>query len=157
MSSLCSYEGPFCLLVRVHVVPVPVQSGWVCDELSLPLWAFSDFHQLCGNIINKAYCDNYFIIKLACSDTTASNIYGLVATCLTIACPVSLIIYTYVKILTVCFSGSKQTRQKAIQAIHYGVEERRANREHPQQQNDLIGKGLLLAKRLGTALTYVDK
>ncbi|XP_062417606.1 olfactory receptor 6E1-like [Pungitius pungitius] len=36
--------------------------------------------QLCGNIINKVYCDNYPINKLACSDTTASNIYGLFAT-----------------------------------------------------------------------------
>ncbi|XP_071058404.1 olfactory receptor 5M5-like, partial [Pseudochaenichthys georgianus] len=26
--------------------------------------------QLCGNIINKVYCDNYSIVKLACSDTT---------------------------------------------------------------------------------------
>ncbi|XP_054454950.1 olfactory receptor 1509-like [Anoplopoma fimbria] len=70
--------------------------------------------QLCGNIINKVYCDNYTIMKLACSYTTASNIYGLLATCLTIACPVSLILYTYMRILKVCFSGSKQTRQKAV-------------------------------------------
>ncbi|XP_068441986.1 olfactory receptor 10A6-like isoform X1 [Clinocottus analis] len=70
--------------------------------------------QLCGNSINKVYCDNYSIIKLACSDSTASNIYGLFATCLTIACPVSLIFYSYVRILRVCFSGCKQTRQKAV-------------------------------------------
>ncbi|XP_045928827.1 olfactory receptor 11A1-like [Micropterus dolomieu] len=70
--------------------------------------------QLCGNIINKVYCDNYSVVKLACSDTTANNIYGLIVTSLTILCPVSLILYTYVKILKVCFSGSKQTRQKAV-------------------------------------------
>uniref|UniRef100_A0AAZ1XH48 Olfactory receptor n=1 Tax=Oreochromis aureus TaxID=47969 RepID=A0AAZ1XH48_OREAU len=70
--------------------------------------------QLCGNIINKVYCDNYSIVKLACSDTTVNNIYGLIATCLTILCPVSLILYTYMRILKICFSGSKQTRQKAV-------------------------------------------
>nr|XP_046244219.1 olfactory receptor 142-like [Scatophagus argus] len=70
--------------------------------------------KLCGNIINKVYCDNHSIVKLACYDTTVNNIYGLVATCLTILCPVSLIFYTYMKILKVCFSGSKQTRQKAV-------------------------------------------
>ncbi|XP_018560375.2 olfactory receptor 11A1-like [Lates calcarifer] len=70
--------------------------------------------QLCGNIINKVYCDNYYIVKQACSDTTANNIYGLIATILTILCPVTLILYTYTKILKVCFSGSKQTRQKAV-------------------------------------------
>ncbi|XP_063349997.2 olfactory receptor 11A1-like [Pelmatolapia mariae] len=70
--------------------------------------------QLCGNIINKVYCDNYSIVKLACSDTTVNNIYGLIATSLTILCPVSLILYTYMRIFKICFSGSKQTRQKAV-------------------------------------------
>ncbi|KAM7412402.1 hypothetical protein PAMA_020000 [Pampus argenteus] len=75
--------------------------------LSVPL-------QLCGNVINKVYCDNYAIVKLACFNTTLNNIYGLVATALTIVCPVSLIFYTYMRILKVCFSGSKQARQKAV-------------------------------------------
>ncbi|XP_045930925.1 olfactory receptor 10J4-like [Micropterus dolomieu] len=70
--------------------------------------------QLCGNIINKVYCDNYSVVKLACSDTTANNIYGLIVTSVSILCPVSLILYTYMRILKVCFSGSKQTRQKAV-------------------------------------------
>ncbi|KAM9318560.1 olfactory receptor 4B13-like [Pholidichthys leucotaenia] len=70
--------------------------------------------QLCGNIINKVYCDNYSIVKLSCHDTTVNNIYGLIATSLTILCPVSLIFYTYMRILKICFSGSKQTRQKAV-------------------------------------------
>ncbi|XP_068587895.1 olfactory receptor 8G18-like [Cebidichthys violaceus] len=75
--------------------------------LSVPL-------QLCGNIINKVYCDNYPIVKLACSDTTANNIYGLFAAFLTVFVPVSLIFYSYMRILRVCFSGCKQTRQKAV-------------------------------------------
>ncbi|XP_031166338.1 olfactory receptor 11A1-like [Sander lucioperca] len=70
--------------------------------------------QLCGNIINKVYCDNYSIVKLACSDTRVNNIYGLIYTCLVIFGPLSLILYTYMMILKVCFSGSKQTRQKAL-------------------------------------------
>ncbi|XP_070685393.1 olfactory receptor 11A1-like [Pempheris klunzingeri] len=70
--------------------------------------------QLCGNIINKVYCDYYSIVKLSCSDTTANNIYGLIYVSLTVSCPASLIFYTYMRILTVCFSGSRQTRQKAV-------------------------------------------
>ncbi|KAM9359662.1 olfactory receptor 11A1-like [Symphorus nematophorus] len=76
-------------------------------SMSLPL-------QLCGNIINKVYCDNFSIVRLACSDTTVNNIYGLIATFLAIFCPVTLILFTYMKILKICFSGSKQTRQKAV-------------------------------------------
>ncbi|KAF3834506.1 hypothetical protein F7725_027064 [Dissostichus mawsoni] len=70
--------------------------------------------QLCGNIINKVYCDNYSIVKLACSDTTVNNIYGLIFTFFTVSCPVSLIVFSYMRILRVCFSGCKQSRQKAV-------------------------------------------
>uniref|UniRef100_A0A669CZX6 Olfactory receptor n=1 Tax=Oreochromis niloticus TaxID=8128 RepID=A0A669CZX6_ORENI len=70
--------------------------------------------QLCGNIINKVYCDNQSIVKLACSDTTVTNISGVIVSALTIFVPVILIFYSYMRILKVCFSGSKQTRQKAV-------------------------------------------
>ncbi|XP_034082778.1 olfactory receptor 10A6-like [Gymnodraco acuticeps] len=69
---------------------------------------------LCGNIINKVYCGNYSIVKLACSDTRINNIYGLFYTVISIIIPLLLILYTYMRILRVCFSGSKQTRQKAL-------------------------------------------
>ncbi|XP_067364372.1 olfactory receptor 11A1-like [Channa argus] len=70
--------------------------------------------QLCGNVINKVYCFNYSIVKLACSDTNANNIYGLFLTFLIVFVPLILILYTYVRIIKVCLSGSKQTRQKAV-------------------------------------------
>ncbi|XP_030599672.1 olfactory receptor 11A1-like [Archocentrus centrarchus] len=69
---------------------------------------------LCGNVINKVYCDNHAIIKLGCDDTTVNNLYELIAATLTVYVPVSVILYTYARILKVCFSGSKQTRQKAV-------------------------------------------
>uniref|UniRef100_A0A4W6FC34 Olfactory receptor n=1 Tax=Lates calcarifer TaxID=8187 RepID=A0A4W6FC34_LATCA len=69
---------------------------------------------LCGNIINKVYCDNYYIVKLACSDTRVNNIFGLVHMFTVIFGLVLVILYTYMRILKVCFSGSKQTRQKAV-------------------------------------------
>ncbi|KAM9318588.1 olfactory receptor 4B13-like [Pholidichthys leucotaenia] len=75
--------------------------------LTLPL-------PLCGNIIDKVYCDFYSIAKLACSDTTASKILGLVYLFTVFFSVILLIIFSYMKILKVCFSGSKQTRQKAI-------------------------------------------
>ncbi|XP_033933967.1 putative olfactory receptor 1F12P [Pseudochaenichthys georgianus] len=70
--------------------------------------------QLCGNIINKVYCDNFSVVKLACSDTTVNNTYGLVYICTVIVALIILTFYSYIKILRVCFSGSKQTRQKAL-------------------------------------------
>uniref|UniRef100_A0A3Q3B9I3 Olfactory receptor 10A6-like n=1 Tax=Kryptolebias marmoratus TaxID=37003 RepID=A0A3Q3B9I3_KRYMA len=70
--------------------------------------------QLCGNVIDRLYCTNHNIVNLACGSTTASNVYGLVYTFTMIFSLVVMIFYTYIRILKVCFSGSKQTRQKAI-------------------------------------------
>ncbi|XP_076002419.1 olfactory receptor 11A1-like [Genypterus blacodes] len=68
----------------------------------------------CGNIIDTAYCSGYSIVKLSCSDITVNNIYGLLVLVFTVCCPIILIFYTYIRIIHVCFSGSKQTRQKAV-------------------------------------------
>nr|XP_046244217.1 olfactory receptor 10A3-like [Scatophagus argus] len=70
--------------------------------------------QFCGNTINSLYCHNYLIVKLACSETKVNNIYGLVSTAVTILVPLIPILFSYMKILKICFSGSKQTRQKAV-------------------------------------------
>uniref|UniRef100_A0A3P8V5U8 G-protein coupled receptors family 1 profile domain-containing protein n=1 Tax=Cynoglossus semilaevis TaxID=244447 RepID=A0A3P8V5U8_CYNSE len=69
---------------------------------------------LCGNFIDKVRCANYPIVKLACSDTTVNNIYGLFGTVLSVVLPLFPMLFSYVMILKVCFSGSKQTRQKAL-------------------------------------------
>ncbi|XP_003457866.1 olfactory receptor 4S2-like [Oreochromis niloticus] len=70
--------------------------------------------QLCGHTVDTLYCNNYSVMKLACFDTTVNNIYGLVYTFTVLIGLAFLNLFTYVKILKVCFSGSKQTRQKAI-------------------------------------------
>ncbi|XP_028429928.1 olfactory receptor 11A1-like [Perca flavescens] len=70
--------------------------------------------QLCGNIINKVYCDNYSVVNLACSDTRVNNIFGLVHIFTVIFGLKILILFSYMRILKVCLSGSKQTRQKAL-------------------------------------------
>lgn len=91
----------------------------------LVLWLYSFFKVLintslnirltrCGNVIDDLYCKNYPIVNLACGDTTVNNIYGLFGTVITILVPLLPILFSYMKILLVCFSGSKHTRQKAL-------------------------------------------
>ncbi|XP_029373786.1 olfactory receptor 10J5-like [Echeneis naucrates] len=70
--------------------------------------------KLCGDIIDRIYCDNYSVVKLSCSSTTASNVYGLVYSFTVLTGLTVLILFTYMRILKVCFSGSKETRQKAV-------------------------------------------
>ncbi|XP_039602272.1 olfactory receptor 1500-like [Polypterus senegalus] len=42
------------------------------------LVSLSSSLQLCGNTINTVYCNNWEIVKLSCTDTSANNIYGSV-------------------------------------------------------------------------------
>ncbi|XP_068173789.1 olfactory receptor 11A1-like [Antennarius striatus] len=70
--------------------------------------------RLCGDTINKVYCMNFSIVKLSCDDVRANNTYGLLLTFLTTLCPLALVLYTYLKILQVCFRGSQHMRQKAL-------------------------------------------
>ncbi|XP_035986207.1 olfactory receptor 52D1-like [Fundulus heteroclitus] len=81
--------------------------------VAVTVFLSSSLH-LCGNVMNKIYCGNHSIIKLACKEPKVNNIYELFMTFLTVCVPGSVILYTYVRILKVCFSGSKQTRQKAL-------------------------------------------
>ncbi|XP_069390903.1 olfactory receptor 4E2-like [Paralichthys olivaceus] len=91
-----------------------VALSWIYPLLSNFFFSQAVPLQLCGNIINKVYCDNYYIVKLSCSDTTVNNIVGLTHMFTVIFGLIILILYTYARILKVCFSGSKQTRQKAV-------------------------------------------
>ncbi|XP_053177062.1 olfactory receptor 1030-like [Scomber japonicus] len=98
-----------------HKIIILIAVPWLFSFLAIiVLVCLSGTLQLCGNIINNIYCGNYPIVKLACFDTRVNNIYGLIYTVISICIPLILILYTYLKILRVCFSGSKQTRQKAV-------------------------------------------
>ncbi|XP_058489115.1 olfactory receptor 10A6-like [Solea solea] len=89
--------------------------AWLCPLLLCAVMtSLSATLRLCGNVINKVYCDNYSIVKLSCGATTVNNIYGLFVTCCSIFLPLALIFVSYAKILRICFSGCKQTRQKAV-------------------------------------------
>ncbi|XP_041734949.1 olfactory receptor 11A1-like [Coregonus clupeaformis] len=72
--------------------------------------------QLCGNVIDKVYCDNYLVVKLACStsDTTVNNIYGLCVIVLSVVVTLFTIMSSYIKILTICLKYSINARQKAF-------------------------------------------
>nr|XP_040039492.1 olfactory receptor 10A6-like [Gasterosteus aculeatus aculeatus] len=88
---------------------------WVFPFLSnVIMISLSASLRLCGNIIDRLFCDNYSVVKLACSDTTVNNIYGLMYTFIVLFGLAILIFYTYMRILRVCLSGSKQTREKAV-------------------------------------------
>ena len=109
------YPLQYNTIMTFKRVKVLTAVAWLPPLLLIVILTSLSFSlQLCGNIINNIYCDNYSVVKLACADTTVNNIYGLMITAIIVFGPVLLILYTYMRILKVCFSGSKQTRQKAL-------------------------------------------
>ncbi|XP_034082764.1 olfactory receptor 1030-like [Gymnodraco acuticeps] len=92
-----------------------------CFVKSLMTLSLSIRLTLCGNIVNSLYCNNYLVVKLACSDTQVNNIYGYFTIALTLFVPLFPILFSYMRILRACFSGSKQTRQKAVSSCGFEV------------------------------------
>lgn len=101
-------------MTRNHVgVLIIVIWLWSCVKFLVTL-SLNLRLPLCGNVLNSVYCQNYLVVKLACSDTELNNIYGLVGTVFTIIVPLFLIIFSYIRILKICFSGSSQIQRKAL-------------------------------------------
>uniref|UniRef100_A0A8C6TG44 G-protein coupled receptors family 1 profile domain-containing protein n=1 Tax=Neogobius melanostomus TaxID=47308 RepID=A0A8C6TG44_9GOBI len=67
----------------------------------------------CRAVIDRLYCDNYSVVKLACGSTLVNNVYGLIYTFVVLLGLMLVIITCYARILHVVFSGLKQ-RRKAI-------------------------------------------
>ncbi|XP_056892495.1 olfactory receptor 7G1-like [Takifugu flavidus] len=101
-----------------------MNTGRVC-KIILIAWGYSFINvfvlflfvihlNLCGNVIDKVFCDYYLIIQLACSVSLIEQISDLFFAFFTLFVPFSLILFSYLKILTVCLKASKENTQKAI-------------------------------------------
>ncbi|XP_053469445.1 olfactory receptor 52E8-like [Ictalurus furcatus] len=71
--------------------------------------------KLCNFKLNRIYCSNYAIVKLGCGDISAYNSYGLFIFVIAVFPQVIFIIYSYIRILSVCLKNSKDFRRKALQ------------------------------------------
>ncbi|XP_068172612.1 olfactory receptor 4D1-like [Antennarius striatus] len=101
--------------MTVNKVFMLVAAAWLYSFMKmLVLLSLNIPLTLCGNVLKNFYCQNYLIVKLACSNTKVNNIYGLFGIVITVLVPLLPILFSYIKILQVCFSGSNQTRQKAV-------------------------------------------
>ncbi|XP_067306212.1 olfactory receptor 51I2-like [Pseudorasbora parva] len=70
---------------------------------------------LCGNNLFKVYCHSFEMVKLSCSNAVVNNIMGIFILITTAIIPLSLILFSYVKILIVCRKSSSQVKGKAYQ------------------------------------------
>ncbi|XP_062421199.1 putative gustatory receptor clone PTE01 [Pungitius pungitius] len=70
--------------------------------------------KFCGNVIDKVFCDQQLIIKLACSVSALTSISDLFFGFMSLILPLSLIFVSYIKILWVCLIVSKESKQKVL-------------------------------------------
>ncbi|XP_056297437.1 olfactory receptor 10J5-like [Pseudoliparis swirei] len=109
------YPLQYNIQMSLNKVTMLIAVSWLIPVLNIVVMiSLTASLQLCGEIIDRVFCDNYSIVKLSCYDTTVNNIYGLMYTFIVLFALAIIIFYSYVRILRVCFCGSKQTRQKAV-------------------------------------------
>ncbi|KAM3936238.1 olfactory receptor 5AP2-like [Leptodactylus fuscus] len=72
---------------------------------------------LCGMYINNIYCETMSLLRLACGDTTVSNIFGMVWTMALVVTCMLVVIYCYIRTFLVCLKVSAEAYQKAIHTL----------------------------------------
>ncbi|XP_013866916.1 olfactory receptor 51I2-like, partial [Austrofundulus limnaeus] len=91
--------------------------SWIFPALiSFPGIFLSARLPLCGNEIQKVFCANWDIVKLSCISTTANNILGLFLTVTTVFFPLFYVLFTYFRIMLVCWKSSAEFNGKVLQS-----------------------------------------
>ncbi|XP_023260588.1 olfactory receptor 52L1-like [Seriola lalandi dorsalis] len=70
--------------------------------------------RFCERTIEKVYCVNYLLVKLACTDTSIMNIVGLLSVVLYMIPQLIMIFYSYAHILRICLLSFSKSRLKAL-------------------------------------------
>lgn len=120
--SIMSYDRyvAICYPLEYHRIMSPTRTvtllavGWSISFVKFSITLSVNLQlKLCANVLDKVWCDNYMLVRCACSDTTVNNILGIIGTTLTIVPPLAIILFSYVQILKICLS-TRQTTQKAL-------------------------------------------
>ncbi|XP_066556113.1 olfactory receptor 6N1-like [Amia ocellicauda] len=104
-SIIMSPSRVYKLIVMTWLFPLAVYTVNIVVTIRLPL---------CKRTIDKVYCDNYSVVRLACIDVTINNIMGSIFIVVYIFPLALLILYSYVQILRICLKSSAASRSKAL-------------------------------------------
>ncbi|XP_067458731.1 olfactory receptor 10J4-like [Thunnus thynnus] len=81
----------------------------ICNSMSMRL-------PLCGNEIQKVFCANWNIVKLSCVATVVNNTVGMLLTIASVVLPPFYILYTYLRIIIVCWKSSAEFKGKVLES-----------------------------------------
>ncbi|XP_060944032.1 olfactory receptor 4B13-like [Limanda limanda] len=71
---------------------------------------------LCGNEIQKVYCATWNVVKLSCVPTSVNNTVGMLLTISIVFLPLFFVLYTYLRIVVVCWKKSAEFKGKVLQS-----------------------------------------
>ncbi|XP_072300056.1 olfactory receptor 51E1-like [Eucyclogobius newberryi] len=94
------------LAVGSYIYPVTTVVVVVLLSARLPL---------CDNQIHRVYCANWNIVKLSCVPTTLNSIVGILLTISIVFIPLTFVLYTYVRIVIICWKASPEFKGKIFQ------------------------------------------
>ncbi|XP_071317660.1 olfactory receptor 52L1-like [Trachinotus anak] len=108
------YPLPYHAIMSQRLVKLIVFM-WLYPMLAfLIVFIFTLQLRFCERTIEKVYCMNYLLVKLACTDTFIVNIVGLLSVVLYAIPQLIMIFYSYAQILRICLSSFSKSRVKAL-------------------------------------------
>ncbi|XP_026232479.1 olfactory receptor 6N2-like [Anabas testudineus] len=102
-------------IMRKRTVSIFLAVAWLlpaCQQMGLS--AMSANQKLCSFSLKVIFCNNT-IYKLFCVASRAVSVFGLFILSNVVVLPVIFIIFTYTRILIICYHSSKEVRKKAAQ------------------------------------------
>ncbi|XP_033842387.1 olfactory receptor 10A7-like [Periophthalmus magnuspinnatus] len=102
--------------MQLKIVIVLALFAWLCPPcLIIPVIYLATTLPLCGNKLHKVYCANWNIVKLSCISTAKNNISGMFVTIATVFCPLFFVLFTYFRIIIICWKKSSEFKGKVLQ------------------------------------------
>ena len=71
---------------------------------------------MCGNEIQKVFCANWNVTKLSCLTTVVNNIVGMLLAAGIVFVPFFYVLFTYSRIVVVCWKSSAEFKGKVLQS-----------------------------------------
>ncbi|XP_065099066.1 olfactory receptor 4B13-like [Paramisgurnus dabryanus] len=103
-------------IITLRVLTVLIFIFWIISMLFMGISVLLTARlTMCDNKLWKVYCHNYELVKLSCTNSLLSNVWGFFVLIISAVIPLCLILYSYVKILIICQRSSSQFRSKAYQ------------------------------------------
>ncbi|XP_018546546.1 olfactory receptor 4K5-like [Lates calcarifer] len=108
------YPLPYHAIMSQRLVKL-ITFMWLYPMLAfLIVLIFTLNLRFCERTIEKTYCMNYLLVKLACTDTSIVNIIGLLSVGLYTLPQLVMIFYSYAHILRICVLSFSKSNLKAL-------------------------------------------